>query len=803
MAAFLAYGLRVWSGVFVGSFVSIVYYFIVLEHDSPLQWQNLIVNLVTSAGNTGAAALCWFWLARERGPGKLFFGSRQLFFAFFPATALYGTLTAILGVGIYKVIDKPMLWGGAIFTDAVLRWSISDMVAILVFTPPLVLWLRGGPVRVQSHESWQLWAVTLTSLILGMGLFSPLSRLLEYPLLQPVALLLPLLWGTVRFPRLGSVVWNLLAFLALWWGTDAGYGAFVMETRERSLDAMQVFAGLTSMAILLLRAAVMAERRVGRRLAFLAKTLEERVKQRTGHLRNEITERQRMEEALRVAKEKAEEANRAKSLFLATMSHEIRTPLSGMIVQTQLLLSGVLAASQRERAETIRDLGRILVSLLGDILDISRIEAGGVVLEERDFRIATLFREIRTLMIGQVEAKGLTLRWELPEEMSRPVRGDPARLRQILFNLVGNAVKFTREGSIVVAVERLREEGERNWFRFEVRDTGVGVPAEAGGRIFSLFTQADGSISKRYGGVGLGLALCRRLVEAMGGEIGFSSRVGEGSTFWFTVALSPGQEADESRSPVVTPPPATLLLVDDDEFSRNVNAELLASHGHRVVTAANGAEALGRMRQERFDAVLMDLCMAGMDGAFTVARIRALEEPEAARVPVIALTADVTLEGREMCRMAGMQGFLAKPLEISSFNEALHDLTSRSGMAADAMAPRLLDVALLDRRFDELGEERMREHASRYPERLRERIGAVEACWEKRDLSRCRDEAHALKGLALTMGLAELGQVCRVLQDACDSGAMEVGAELLPGLRELGEQSLIGLRRFMEERGSP
>ncbi|MBF0295985.1 MAG: MASE1 domain-containing protein, partial [Magnetococcales bacterium] len=526
MAAFLAYGMRVWPGVFVGSFVSIVYYFIVLEQDSPLQWQNLIVNLVTSAGNTGAAALCWFWLAREHAPGKLFSGSRQLFFAFFPATALYGTLTAILGVGVYKVIDKPMLWGGALFTDAVLRWSISDMVAILVFTPPLVLWLRGGPVRVQSHESWQLWAVTLTALILGMGLFSPLSRLLEYPLLQPVALLLPLLWGTVRFPRLGSVVWNLLAFLALWWGTDAGYGAFVMDNREQSLDAMQVFAGLTSMAILLLRAAVMAERRVGRRLTFLAKTLEERVRQRTMHLQNEIAERQRMEEALRVAKEKAEEANRAKSLFLATMSHEIRTPLSGMLVQTQLLLSGVLAASQRERAETIRDLGRILVKLLGDILDISRIEAGGVVLEERDFRIATIFREIKTLMIGQVDAKGLTLRWELPEEMSRPVRGDPVRLRQILFNLVGNAVKFTREGSILVAVEQLREEGERKWFRFEVQDTGVGVPQEAGERIFSLFTQADGSISKRYGGVGLGLALCRRLVEAMGGEIGFSSRVG-------------------------------------------------------------------------------------------------------------------------------------------------------------------------------------------------------------------------------------------------------------------------------------
>ncbi|MBF0297049.1 MAG: response regulator, partial [Magnetococcales bacterium] len=277
----------------------------------------------------------------------------------------------------------------------------------------------------------------------------------------------------------------------------------------------------------------------------------------------------------------------------------------------------------------------------------------------------------------------------------------------------------------------------------------------------------------------------------------------EGSAFWFTVALSPGRGVGEDPAAVVTPPPASLLLVDDDAFSRSVNAELLASHGHRVVTAASGAEALQWMRQERFDAVLMDLCMAGMDGAFTVSRIRALEDQTAAAVPVIALTADVTLEGRELCRMAGMQGYLAKPLEMSSFNEALNELTSRTGVAAGPMAPRLLDEALLDRRFDELGAERMREYARQSAEQVRERVGAVEGWWEKRDLGRCRDAVHALRGLALTMGLVELEQVCRVLQDACDSGAAGVGAELIPGLRELGEQSLHGLRHFMAERGSP
>lgn len=806
MGAFLTFGLRAWQGVAAGSFISILYYFYGLEDESAWHWMNLTVNLATTFGNTAAGVLCWFLLAKDISRRKIFAGSRQLFLYFFPATAIYGVLTAVIGVGIYKVIGKPMLWGGASMSDAMLRWAISDMVAILVFTPPMVLWLQTGPIQIKTGESWHMGAVTLTltSLILGMGIFSPFSKWLDYPLLQPVTLLLPLLWGTVRFPRLGGVVWNLMAFLALWWGTDMGYGAFVMDDREKAMDAMQVFAGLTSMAVLLLRASVLAEKRVGQRLARLAKTLEERVTQRTNHLQMEIVERQRVEADLRIAKEKAEEASHAKSLFLATMSHEIRTPLNGMLVQTQLLLDGVLSPSQRQRAESIRESGRILVTLLGDILDLSRIEAGGLELEEHNFQIDRILAQIITLMAPTAHSKGLNFKVDIPENVLDPLLGDAVRLRQILFNLVGNAVKFTQHGEIQVSVEFLKSEGAKKWFRFAVRDTGVGVPVKAKERIFALFSQADASISRRFGGVGLGLALCKRLIEAMGGEIDFASQVGRGSTFWITVAFGECRVEPVQEVPLSLPS-LFLLLVEDDDFSRQVTTELLMSHGHRVMTAVSGQEALARIRAHAFDVVLMDLRMAGLDGAETVGNIRMMEDPRKAKVPVIALTADVTCEGRNLCRQVGMNGFLGKPLEIENFVSILHEvlfasMPAQSPSERDAGYSLLLDEAFLQRRYDDLGVKKMGVFVGMLPEQIHKRVSSLDASWSCRDLHALQDEIHALKGLAGVMGLIELVRVCQELGDKAEVGDESVLEDLISLVHSVANRSLEDMERFVASR---
>ena len=366
---------------------------------------------------------------------------------------------------------------------------------------------------------------------------------------------------------------------------------------------------------------------------------------------------------LRMAKVAAEAASAAKSTFLATMSHEIRTPLNSVIGFADLLLRSPLNEEQRRFVELQRDAGTGLLAVINDILDFSRLEAGKLIIEPADVEFASILQSCAALFRPAAKDKGLVLALDLAPTL--PVRGrlDGYRLRQIVTNLLSNAIKFTRAGTVTLQAEGLS--GER--LRIEVRDTGIGIPADKQGRLFQQFSQLDGSISREFGGSGLGLAISRRLASLMGGTLGVSSELGLGSVFWLEV---PYQPALLPR--VQAPPPAEAeprvrrrILVAEDVLPNQIMIEtMLSKAGQDVTVVENGALALDAARTGDYDLILMDLQMPVMDGIEAARAIRALPG-KPGEVPIFALTANVMAEEVAACREAGMQGHLAKPIDYT------------------------------------------------------------------------------------------------------------------------------------------
>ncbi len=402
-------------------------------------------------------------------------------------------------------------------------------------------------------------------------------------------------------------------------------------------------------------------------LQALADGLERQVQERTAELR--------------AALEKAEASTRAKSEFLAMMSHEIRTPMNGILGMAQLLELTALNDEQRGYVNTVRSSGDALLVLINDILDFSKIEAGKLELEMRPFALQAALASTVDLYQPLAQRKGLILQLQLASDLPAHVAGDRTRLRQILSNLLGNAIKFTEQGQVRVKVSLLADDGRSLQLGVAVHDSGIGIPANRVDRLFKAFSQVDTSTTRQYGGTGLGLAICQRLCEAMGGDIGVTSQPGAGSTFRFSVRLEHADPAHETVAAALQPlggrdQPRVphVLVVDDDHVNRTLALAMLGKLGLPAEAVNCGEDAVARVAEGGVDIVLMDMQMPGMDGVQATEFIRGLPLPQ--QPNIIALTANAFESDRHRCLAAGMDHFLPKPVRLQALREKLAALAA-------------------------------------------------------------------------------------------------------------------------------